>query len=223
MGIFDVMAGGGLQNASTMTKVSSGALQFGIMLFVMLIIGAILAFAVWMYLRYKQYTEFKCIIYERDGFGQLKQTEDAAGIFVDKKTNNKRLYLKKGQVGLNPDAVPYVATAKGKKIIYFLKTGLKNYHFINLNIEDTNIHISVGEEDVNWAINSYERQKKMFSQSMLMQLLPFMALAFTGIIILIIFIYFFKEFKVLGLVAEQMKETATILMQGQGTTVITGG
>ncbi len=169
----------------------------------------------WLY-RYKQ---FKCVVWERDGFGQLKETKDKAGIFVDPKTKNKRLFLKKAKVGLNPDTIPYLQSGKNKTI-YFLRTGLKNFHYINVDIKEPAVTLTVGEEDVNWAINSYDRQKKLFQQSLFMQLMPFVIIAFVSIIILIIFIYFFKNFDVLKEMAIAMKESAEIMAGVRTGTVV---
>jgi len=179
--------------------------------------GCIAAILVW-YFKWKKYKDFKCIIWERDGFGQVTETYDQAGIFIDPKTNNKRFFLKSGNVGLNPDNIPYIP---GKtKVVYLLKTGLKNYYFIKPTIDDKNLKLTVGEEDVNWAINAYERQKKMFSMSLLLQYMPFILLGFTVMIILIIFIYFFKEFGVMRDVAIAFQEAAQSLAQARSGTLV---
>jgi len=200
--------------------IASGALNVGILIATILIVGGIAIAITVLILRWKKYSEYKCIIFEKDGFGQLRYKSDSAGIFVDRKTRNKRLFLKRNKVGLDPDNVPYMTGAKGQKTIYLYQTGLKNFHYINININES-FDITVGEEDVNWAINAYERQKKLFSQSLLMQLMPFIALAFTAIIILIIFIYFFKDFAVLKDVAVSLKEAAEAMAQANaGTTIL---
>ena len=199
------------------------ATNIAIMIISVTVIGGLIIFGVWAGLKWKRYQQFKCVIWEKDGFGQLTETYDKAGIFVDSKTKNKRLFLKKNKVGLDPDTIPFVQTSKGKRIIYLLKTGLKNFHYITLNIKAPNISLSVGEEDVNWALNAYERGKKMFTQGILMQLMPYIALAFVSIIILIIFIYFFKDFAVLADVAKALQAAAEAYAQSQtGTTVVTG-
>ena len=196
-------------------SIGGTVLDIAIMIFSGLIGCGIIGGGLWLYLKQKRYREYKCVIWERDGFGQLNETYDDAGIFVDKKTNNKRFYLKKANVGLNPDNVPYIPSKR--KIVYLLRTGLKNFQFIKPNVSNPGITLSIGEEDVNWAINAYERQKKLFNQNVLLQYLPFIALAFTSIIILIIFIYFFKDFDVLKDVALSLKEAA----QAMHGTVIT--
>ena len=203
----------------TLTGVASGALNVGILIGVILIVGGGLIGLTLLILKWKKYSEYKCVIFEKDGFGQLKYKVDKAGIFVDSKTKNKRLFLKKHNVGLDPDNVPYLSGAKGSKTIYLYQTGLKNFHYIRMNVSD-HFDITVGEEDVNWAINAYDRQKKLFNQSLLMQLMPFIALAFTSIIILIIFIYFFKDFAVLKDVAIALKEAAQANAQASSGTAI---
>jgi len=217
MGVFDMLGTG-----------AGGATASGILNGVVMIVGAIIVFGViflaskWYMDNVKRYKQFNCVIFQRNGFGQLEQKRDQAGIFTDGRTKNKRLYLKNCKVGLDPDNVPYIST-RGTKVIYLLQTGLKNFRFINIDIKEPNIDMTVGEEDVNWAINAYERQKALFQDSKWMQLLPFIAIAFVTIIILVIFIYFFKNFDVLKDVAIALKETASELAKANADTVIVNG
>ena len=131
--------------------------------------------------------------------------------------------MKKSNVGIQPDNIPYIHTTGGKKIVYLLKTGLKNYRFINPIISKDIVAFNVGEEDVNWAINDYERAKKAFGQSLLMQLLPFIVLAFTSIIILILFIFLFKKLDVLSEFGASLAEAAKYVAQAKSGTTIIGG
>lgn len=177
-----------------------------------------------LYLKWKRYNQYECVIWEKDGFGNVREYHDKAGIYVDKKTQNKRFFMKHANVGLNPDNVPYVPGKK--KTVYLMRTGLKNYRYVNMAsfakkaISNNEINFIVGEEDVNWAINAYDRQKKLFNQNMLMQYLPFIALAFVSIIILVIFIYFFKDFAVLKETAVALREGATALAHAQSGTLV---
>lgn len=181
-----------------------------------LIIGGLLVLGVWLFIKWKKYSQFKCVIWGRDAFGNIRQTVDDAGIFVDSKTKNKRFFLRKANVGLEPDDIPVV----GKKTVYLLRTGLKNFRFIKPSFDDGVFGINVSEEDVNWAVNAYERQKRLFNQNILMQYLPFMLLGFVSIVILIIFIYFFKNFDVLKDVALELKEASVQIAQARAGTVI---
>ena len=208
----------------SIASVTGTALNFATMVFVIVFVGGVLITIVYLYSKYKRYKEYNVVIFERDGFGQLTQKKDTAGIFVDKKTHNKRLYLRKANVGLSPDNIPYLPSGKGGKTVYVMQTGLKNFQYINYDIDDKHIKTSVGEEDVNWAINAYERQKKLFSSSMLMQLMPYIAIAFVSIIILVIFIYFFKEFATLKEMAQLLKDMSeNVAAAKSGTTIISGG
>ena len=136
-------------------------------------------------------------------------------------TGNKRLFLKNAAVGLDPDNIPYLPTAKGNKYIYLLQTGLKNFRYLNPNIDQEHIKFTVGEEDVNWALNSYEAQKKRFNTGWLQQYLPFIILGFTVMVMLIMFIYIFNKLPMIGEIAQEMKEVAKLLVEARtGTTVI---
>lgn len=193
-------------------SVTTGIVGFGVILIVLVIVAAFTGIAAYFFIQWKKYQEYKIVIWERDGLGNIRQYSDSAGIFVDKKTNNKRLFLKKSSVGLEPDNVPYVLVAN-KKTIYLVRRGLKNFQFIKPVIKEDDFHFKVTEEDVNWAINAYERQKKIFQSNAFLQYLPFIMLAFVSIIILVIFIYFFKEFSTLKDVAIAMREAANAMLQ----------
>lgn len=204
-----------------LNTVGTTAVFVVIMIIVFVFLVGFITFALWTFFKWKKYQEYECIIFERDGLGMLRSYSDRAGVFVDNKTSNKRLFLKKANVGLCPDNIPYVPMGN-KKIVYLYRFGLKNFKYVNMKISDAHFDISVGEEDVNWAINAYERQKKMFSQSMLMAILPYAALIFVSIIILLMFIYFFKDFAVLKEVAIALRDAAVAMAQASGTTIITG-
>lgn len=185
-----------------------------------LVLGAMALGAFFFIRKWKRYSQYKCVVWEHDGTGQLKETYDKAGVFVDNKTKNKRLYLQKANVGLNPDNIPYLSTGNNK-VIYFLRTGLKNFHFIKPNIKYPNITLTVGEEDVNWAINAYERSKKNFMSNILLQYMPFIVLGFVSLIILIVFIYLFNKLDVLRDTAIAFQHAADALANAQtGTKVI---
>lgn len=203
--------------------VSGGALNIIVMIVAGLVVGGIVIFIAWLFLRNKKFEEFVAIIWVKDGFGQLTQKIDKGGIFVDNKTNNKRLFLEKSNVGLSTEKIPFIPMVYGgKKYIFLLQTGLKNFHYVHINIDTSDlVTCTVTEEDVNWGINSYERQKKIFGNSLLMQLLPYIAIAFTSIIILTIFIFFFKEFKTLKEFAEIMKQMMSDLIAARGPLEVT--
>lgn len=194
--------------------IGGGVLTFGLILVVLLILVAISVAAIIFYGSWKKYQTHIIVIWERDAFGNTRQTYDTAGIFTDKKTNNKRLYLKNSKVGLAADNIPFMVVGK-KKMVYVVKRGLKNFQYIKPIINDNDFTFSCTEEDVNWGINAYERQKKIFQNNTLMAYMPFILLAFVSIIILIMFIYFFKDFGVLKDVAIALRDAATAFAQGQ--------
>jgi len=202
------------------SSISATALKIVVWVLLGVVVSGIIGFATWAYMNVRKYKDFKCIIWAVDGFGQITERYDNAGIFVDKKTKNKRLYLKRNNVGLDPDNIPYIPSGN-KKVIYLWQTGLKNFRFIKPKICNASMSFNVGEEDVNWAINAYERQKKLFTQNSFLQYLPFIAIAFVSIIILVIFIYFFKNFDVLRDVAVALQAAANSIAQSKlGTTVM---
>lgn len=208
-------------DVNSLANMGTGFLRVIIMLIAGLIISGLFGVITHLVMKWYRYQQYRCVIFKRDAFGQIQQVYDNAGIFVDKKTNNKRFFLKKNNIGLCPDNVPVIS---GKKnTVYLLQYGLKNFRFLQMDVGKEGFDLNIGEEDVNWAINAYERQKKMFSQSLLMQIMPFIAIAFVSIIILVIFIYFFKEFSSLREFAIVMRDVAANMAQmNSGTTIIPG-
>ncbi len=195
----------------------------GIALFIFFaaVVTAAATFAVLFIMKNKKYAEFTCIIWKRDGFGQLVQETDKAGVFVDKKTNNKRLYLKKANVGLDPDNIPYIPCGKSK-FIYLYRTGLKNFRYIKPMISDAGITLKVGEEDVNWALNDYERVKKAFAQKdWVKEFMPYAIFGLLIIAFLVMVVFILKKFDVLATVASELTKAAQAVAQAKsGTTVI---
>ena len=206
--------------ALDLASYGAGALNLLLIGFLVLVVFSIVAVIAVLLQRNKRFSEYKMIIWFRDGFGQLQQTHDTGGVFVDKKTANKRLFLRRNNVGLSPDNIPFLTGPKGKRYVYLYQRGLKNFLYLKPNVRAESVSIEVGEEDVNWAVNAYERQKKLFAGNLLLQYMPFIALAFVSMIILIMFIYFFKDFEVLAEMAEALKGAAQAFAQAQAGTAI---
>lgn len=218
------MVGGfNLSFLSGASSVGSGALNILIVLVLVgVVIGIVVGVFFWLR-RGKRFKQFKVIIWEVLESGGVRESYDYGGIFTMAKTGNKLFYLKRSNVGLKPDNVSYLVNARGKKVVYLLRYGFKNFVFINPVVSgDGKVSFKVGEEDVNWAINSYEANKKRFSQSLLMQLLPFMILALVCMIILIMMIYLFKQFSVFRDVASAMLESAKVIASSGVNGNITG-
>jgi len=199
--------------------VASVGLNIIVLIVSVVVVGAI-AFAIfWVWKKKKQYGQYKFVIWEVAGKG-LRETYDKGGIFSDPKTKNKLLFMKKTGVGMSPDHIPYIQAGKDK-VVYVIREGLRNFRFISPQVSaNPGLHFDVGDEDVNWAINDFERYKKMLATNQLLQYMPFILLAFVSLIILIIFIYFFKDFSVLKDVAVELREAATMVAQARAGTVV---
>lgn len=204
-----------------LSGIGNSALNIIIIIICLIVVGGLLAVVIYYYRYKKRFSAFDVRIWQRDGTGYIHEKRDGGGIFVDKKTGNKLLFLQKNNVGLNPDNIPYLPGMKDTKIVYLWQYGLKNFKFIKPNITETGVELSVGEEDVNWGINTYERSKKMFNTGMLMQLLPYILFAITVVVIMILFIYLFKKFDVIKDAAQALNEASkTLAMAKSGTMVL---
>lgn len=206
-GIFGSLAGKGLNVVYILVSV--------------VVAGAFIAAIIHLYKNWKRYQEYQVVIWEKDGFGQLTHSYDNAGIFVDKNTQNKRLFLQKNRVGLEPDNIPFLLKPDGKKVVLVLKTGLKNFAYIKPIIDGGLIKFNVGEEDVNWALNAYESQKKRFANNFLKEYMPFIILGLGFLIMLILFISILNKMSLFLDIARELKAVAELLVQARaGTTVI---
>lgn len=199
---------------------AGGALNGVVLLVFIAVVCALIGFGAWAYYREKRYKEYTIIVWFRDAVGNMHQSVDFGGVFLDKKTNNKRLFLKFANVGLSADAIPFVPGAHGRRFVYVYRNGLKNFVYLRPQVDLSTVKIKVGEEDVNWAVNSYERAKKLFTASTLLQYMPFILLAFVSIIILVVFIYFFKDFKYLKEMAASLAEASKAFAAAQSGTAV---
>ena len=73
--------------AFDLSGIGSSALNIIVMVIWFLIIGGVLAGVTFYVLKRKRYGQYKCVIWELDGFGQPRETYDEAGVFVDKKNS----------------------------------------------------------------------------------------------------------------------------------------
>jgi hypothetical protein len=182
---------------------------------IMMILIVLAAIGIWLfiYFKNKKYKEFTVIIFEKDTFGNTHERHDKAGIFLDKKTNLKLLFLKRLKKGLNPNQIPYVTSVdkKGRqiKIIYMVKIGVSNYKFCDVKLDNGVMKFTVGEEDVNWAAQDYETITKTFGQqSFLEKYGGLIAFIVTVIIVSVVLMSLFNKFEVLGEVAKNLDQTA---------------
>lgn len=205
--------------AVDLSAVAGMAINLGKILLLIIIAGAIVGGTLFIFIRYKRYNQYVCRIWEKDGLGQWELTNDKAGVFV--KDNKKRLWLKKARLDMNPNEIPFVRQGK-LKVIYMIRTGSKNYRFIKSRITDAGIVNIVGEEDVNWAITDFDRQHKQFGMSLWQQIMPFMIIAIPSICILIIFVFFFKNFGELQELGRILTEFAKEVAKAKAGTVVIG-
>lgn len=205
--------------AFTVDSIGNTALNIVMILLSLIFAGAIVVGIAWFFIRRKKFNQYECIIWKKDAFDKVEEIEDKAGVYVDKVTNYKRLFLKKANVSLSADNIPFIRRGK-KKVIYLEQFGLKNFRFLKPSVSGDSVEIDVGEEDVNWAIVSYERGKKAFSTDRLLQFMPYILLGFVSLIILIMFIYLFKQLGTIKELFVAAEELTNSIAQARAGTVI---
>ena len=170
--------------------------------------AGIAGLAYWMAREYQKWKQFKCYIFITDGLGKTIITEDTAGVFLDSKTNTKRFFLKKARTSLNADQVPSIKVGK-KNIVFLVRKGLKNFRYISPEVtKGTELAFLVGEEDVNWAVNSYESAKKAFYTNKWLEYAPMIMFTISVIGIIVLLIVLFKNFDTIKIAAASF-EAAT--------------
>ena len=205
---------------STLSGLSNSAVSLLLLIFAIVVVVAVIAGGLTAYFNMRRYKQFRIIIFEKDGAGNTVMRMDEGGVFVDKATNNKRLYLKKAGIGMAPDNIPYMYCNNARWVMV-LRTGLKNFRYINIQFDKSLINFIVGEEDVNWALNVYEAHKKRFTLDWLQKHLPLIVIMISVVIMLVIFVIFMNKMGVLNDIAKNLAEVTGNLVQiKSGTTII---
>jgi len=199
----------------------------GLVISLIVLVGAgLLAWFIWREKRYDTSTFVLDVDFETGQINGLKPF-GRGGVFVDGKTKNKRFFLKGDTVGLDPDKVPYVNLLGGNnplkpnKGVILVQTGLKNFRFIRPTVNaNKTLLFKVGEEDVNWAINAYERQKKVFGTSLFEKVLPYIPLVICTFGLVIIIVTVFKNLpEVKELLIEMKHITENLKVAKMGTVI----
>lgn len=195
--------------ASFIPKISMGQALNWVLIGIMIILGIIIIWFAWWYRKKKiKYGQFRIEILEKDSTGNIYRRYDNAGVFLDKRTNMRLLYLEKAKVGLNPNNIPYVSTInkKGKiiKTVTLRKIGVNNYVFVRINLGST-VEMTVGEEDLNNAASEMSKIRRMTNkESWLSKLAPYIMFIITIMVVLIIVITLFNKFGILKEVSANM-------------------
>jgi len=174
-----------------------------------LLLGGAVGIAYFLSFYYRRQKRYKYIvrIFNKDATGQvIQQPDDKGGIFLDKKTQYRLFKLKKNKFGLDPDEIPYILNSMGKKIVYLLQTGLKNYQFLTPALSDNpGLVFNVQDEDVAWAINAWERYRNPYKNQFLEKIMPFIGMAFVFIVVVVALYYMVVK---AGFNAELLRELA---------------
>lgn len=192
-----------------------------LLIFGVFIFGILVFYIGWRIRDYKRYKDYFVMIFNEDEWGQKDVKFDQGGIFVDKKTNNKKFFLRYTGVGMDFENLVYSHGNNGKKIVMLSKKKDSEYQYVKPEFKaKQGIEFSMGEEDLNWGLNSYEKAKTAYEwRNKLLQFAPWMGLIFVGFVFLILCIYVLKQFDVLAQLGTSMEKTATILSQNSGVVV----
>jgi hypothetical protein len=145
---------------------------------------------------------------------------DRGAIIKDGRTKRTMFHLLKCNVNLNPEFMTVRSDKRGKAFVMVGKYGFKNYAFLVPSVANPSIDFGFSHEDVTWGINQYERSKKDFSQSLLMQVLPYIGLGLLVVAFIVGMYFILDKFEILNAVATNLKETALILRETSGGTTV---
>lgn len=165
-----------------------------IIILVIAVSGMIIAIVYFMR-KAKRFNQFIVRIWERDGAGNLVELpSDQGGIFVDGRTKFKLLFLRRNRVGMNPSNIPYVLKTNGKKVVNLFKKGEKSFSYMRMVPNVSHFDLQVEEEDVNHAIQDYERDKKILLNGFWEKYKDMIAFGMFIFVVLILFIFLFQQF-----------------------------
>lgn len=183
------------------------------------IFGSIIGLII--FIRYQRKYNYLVQIWTADSDGNIIDEEmDKAGIFVDRKTKAKHFWLKKHKKGLQCDNVPY-RRYKNTKIVTLLHLANGSYRVVDPKIRADKLVFNISEEDVNWAIYDYEKQKKKYAEDPWAKWIQLGTFALVVVAILILMILLLQKFEYLAEIAHTMDHAATVLAEASsGTTVI---
>jgi hypothetical protein len=191
-------------------KVNTTALLQGIMVFLIIVIAlGCVGYYLWYTFKKKKYNQYRIIIWEKDSTGNTQEDYDRAGVFLDKKTGFKLLFLEKRKIGLNPNNIPYV-TAKDKKgklvkTVYLRKIGISNYVFCHVKLAEDGMMFTVGEEDANWLEQEMEKIRRTFgTESMWSKIAPYLMFVISMMLLMIVLISLFNKFGVIKDASDNM-------------------
>ena len=194
----------------------------GTILAVIIAILAIIMLFYWQRNR-KRYGEYIVEIWNFKEDQLVDVSHDIAGVFYDASVKAKLFYMKKQGVGLKPDHIPYVWDGQKKKVIV-IRTGLRNFHFLEPTLGLNKVTLTVGEEDLNWAEVAYKRSIDMLgAEDKWKTWIPVIMFAIAALFILMLFMQVFKNLPLMKDILDmQVKLVAEMAKANLGTTVVGG-
>lgn len=206
---------------NALPKVSTAGILNGILITLVVIIAiGIIAYLFWYYTKKKKYGQFRIEILDKDSNGNVYKTYDRGGVFLDKTTGLKLLYIEKAKVGLDPNNPPYVShkDKKGRlvKTIYLRRIGVNNYVYVDVKLGKS-VEITVGEEDLNNAHSEMHKIRRIYNkESWISKYAPYITFIITIMIVMIILISLFNKFAVIKDVSDNLLKISETQLQITG-------
>ena len=212
-----------LTSAIDFGNVGSGVMNFVWVLFLILgtIVMAVVGYWAFNKFRNKNKFDYQVHIYYQEKDSRMPIFKmDKGGVFMNNKTGLKRFYLFNENIGLNPDNVPFMFNKKGGRIVTLWQSGLKSFRYANVSINSP-LAITVGDEDVNWAISTFTEWKHRFQfKSFLEQYGHMILWAVTVLGTMFIFWFVTQKFDVLQGAATALNNAAEALRDANAGTII---
>jgi len=194
----------------------SGFVKVGGGLLVIIILASLGSLAWFFIAQTRKWGQFVCIIFSKDAFGNAIREVDKAGIFLDKTTKMKRFFIKKANIGLDPDKVKYIMSTDSKtRFVYLRKYAPKNYAFYDLTklLEKDNPELAVTEQDVNWALQEFRKHKALDNKNFWSMYGTYIIWGFAVITTLVLFALLLQKFEILASVANAINSAAIALKE----------
>ena len=199
--------------SSLIPKVSMAGVLNWVFIGLMIVLAIFGVWFVWWYTnKKKKYGQYRIEILDKDSNGNVYKTYDNAGVFLNKQTDMRLLWIEKAKIGMNPNNIPYISTIskKGKiiKTVTLRKIGVNNYVYVTMVLGEK-VLMTMGEEDINNSASEMRKVRQLTNkENWMTKLAPYILFILTILAVMIVLISLFNKFEVLKQVSANM-ETIT--------------
>lgn len=225
--------------ANELATIGYSSMNMIIITGIIVVVVALIAWGAWFFMNWKKYQDYMVCVFHKNGEDKWCLRFDKGGVFVNKKTNTKRMWMKKSRSSLQADRIPFLPKNRLSfmdytfGVIFVVQKADGSYAYIDKwNIDENGLQVQVSGEDLNWGLTAFDEIMRHIENKFFKDLMLVISIVVVGIIILIMVIISVKDMthvaellaNAMSTASANMKEFAASMAQANsGTTVIQGG